>query len=61
MENKPTRAQLMAEQYGAKLDKINGTLPQPRKIKQDDTETPEVLAKRKRAMEKLSTFKDLLG
>ena len=60
MENKPTRAQLMAEQYGKKLEEISGVKLDPMQLKHDEVETPEVLAKRKRAMEKLSTFKDLL-
>jgi hypothetical protein len=62
-QNKPTRAQRMAEQYGAKLDQINDTkiARQPRKIKFDETETLEMRTKRKAAMEKLATFRDLLG
>lgn len=62
-QSKPTRAQHMAEQYGAKLEQINGTkiAREPRKIKHDETETIEMRTKRKAAMEKLASFKDLLG
>jgi hypothetical protein len=63
LQNKPTRAQRMAEQYGAKLDQINGTkiAHEPRKIMHDETETLEMRTKRKVALEKLATFRDLLG
>jgi hypothetical protein len=62
-QNKPTRAQRMAAQYGAKLEQINDTkiAREPRKIKSDETETLEMRTKRKAAMEKLASFKDLLG
>ena len=61
MENKPTRAERMVEQYGAKLDRINNTPPTPRKIQHKETETLEMRTKRRIAVEKLSTFRDLLG
>ncbi|MDP1657738.1 MAG: hypothetical protein Q8L73_00105 [Methylotenera sp.] len=60
MKNKPTRAQRMAEQYGKKLEAISGIKLAPQLVRHDDNETPEMLAKRKLAMEKLSTFRDLL-
>ena len=61
MENKSTRAQRMAEQYGKKLETVSGVKLAPKKVKQDENESPEVLAKRKNAMDKLATFRDLLG
>ncbi len=60
MENKPARAELMAEQYGKKLEEISGVKLQPIQLKHYEAETSEILAKRKCDMEKLSTFKDLL-
>ena len=36
-QNKPTRAQRMAEQYGKKLKEITGVKLEPRKIKHDET------------------------
>lgn len=52
-----TRAERMAEQYGKKLEEATGVKLEP---KQDDTETPETLAKRKLAMDKLAGFRDLI-
>ena len=35
MENKSTRAQRMAEQYGKKLETVSGVKLAPKKVKQD--------------------------
>lgn len=59
MENKPTRAQRMAEQYGKKLEEVSGVKI---KVKQDnnaDLETAEMRDKRILAIAKLATFKDM--
>ena len=60
MKNK-TRAQSMAEQYGKKLEEITGVKLEPQQTKKIETETLEIRMKRKLALEKLATFKDLLG
>lgn len=60
MKNK-TRAQSMAEQYGKKLEEITGVKLEPQQTKHTETETLEMRMKRKLAVEKLATFKDLLG
>jgi hypothetical protein len=60
-QDKPTRAQKMAEHYGKKLDEIYSKPPAPRQIKHEESETLEMRLKRKAAMDKLATFKDLLG
>lgn len=56
-----TRAQRMAEQYGKKLEESTGIKLEPVQIKQDSIESSEKIAKRKLAIAKLVTFKDLLG
>lgn len=59
MKNKPTRAQRMAEQYGKKLEEISGVKI---KIKQEndvEVESEEMREKRKLALAKLATFKDM--
>jgi len=61
MEKKPSRAQLMAAQYGDKLKLINPSAPEPRVVKTDDTVTIEQKEKLIKAREKLATFKDLIG
>jgi hypothetical protein len=60
MDKKPTRAQLMAAQYGDKLKKVNPVALEPRLVKTDDTETIEQKEKLIKAREKLATFKDLI-
>ena len=55
-----TRAQRMAEQYGKKLQESTGVKLEPFQVKQDRSESPENLAKRKLAIAKLATFKDFL-
>lgn len=60
MEEK-TRAARMAAQYGQKLAVAGGTQPMPREVKQSDKETAEMRKKREAAVEKLASFKDLLG
>lgn len=52
-----TRAQRMAEQYGKKLEESTGVKLE--KTNHEDYESPEKIEKRKRALEKLSTFKDV--
>jgi hypothetical protein len=58
---KPSRAQLMAAEYGKKLEEISGVKLEAQKIINDGTETLEMRIKRKLALEKLATFRDLLG
>jgi len=58
---KPSRAQLMAAQYGKKLEEISGVKLETQKIKHVETETLEMRIKRKVALEKLATFRDLFG
>lgn len=60
MEEK-TRAARMAAQYGQKLVIAGVTKPVPREVKQLDKETAEMREKRKAAVEKLASFRDLLG
>lgn len=60
MEEK-TRAARMAAQYGQKLVIAGVTKPVPREVKQSDKESAEMHRKRKAAVEKLASFKDLLG
>lgn len=54
-----TRAQRMAEQYGKKLEEVTGVKLEPAQVKQDSNESPEKIAKRKLAIAKLATFRDL--
>ena len=61
MNNKPTRAQLMAKQYGKKLEEISGVNLEPKETMQDEADTLEMRTKRRLAVEKLATFRDLLG
>jgi len=58
---KPSRAQLMVAQYGKKLEEISGVKLETQKIKHVETENLEMRIKRKVALEKLATFRDLLG
>lgn len=60
MDEKPTRAQRMAEQYGEVLKKHDPMSTLSRIIKSEDKQTPEQKEKLKKAMEKLATFKDLI-
>jgi hypothetical protein len=60
MEEK-TRAARMAAQYGQKLVIAGVTKPVPREVKQSDKETAKMREKRKVAVEKLASFKDLIG
>ncbi len=60
-KEKTSRAQRMAEQYGNKLAKISGVKLEPLKVKHVETETLEILAKRRIAIAKLASFRDLLG
>ena len=55
-----TRAQRMAEQYGKKLEESTGVKLEPFQVNQEISESPEKQAKRKLAIAKLATFKDLL-
>ena len=59
--DKLTRAAQMAAQYGKKLEEISGVKLETRKIKNVETETLEMRIKRKVALEKLATFRDLFG
>jgi hypothetical protein len=56
-----TRAARMAAQYGQKLVIAGVTKPVPREVKQSDKDTAEMRRKRETAVEKLASFKDLLG
>jgi hypothetical protein len=51
----------MAAQYGKKLEEISGVKLETQKIKHVETETLEMRIKRKVALEKLATFRDLFG
>lgn len=61
MDVKSTRAQKMAEQYGKKLQELNVIDQSPKQLKHTENETPEMIAKRKVALEKLASFKDMIG
>ena len=55
-----TRAQRMAEQYGAKLDSSTGRKPAPREIKASDKTELGQKEKLNKAVQKLADFRDLL-
>lgn len=59
MENKPTRAQRMAEQYGKKLEEISGVKIKIKQKNDVEVESEEMREKRKLALAKLATFKDM--
>jgi len=61
MDKKPTRAQQMAEQYGAKLEELDPKTKKPKVVKVSDIQTQEQKDNLRVAREKLATFKDLLG
>jgi hypothetical protein len=61
VKNKPTRAQSMAEQYGTRLEEISGVKLEPHQAKHVEIETVEMRTKRRLAVKKLATFRDLLG
>lgn len=59
MENIPTRAQRMAEQYGKKLEEVSGLKVKVKQESNAEFETEEMQAKRKLALAKLATFKEM--
>lgn len=59
MTEQKTRAQRMAEQYGAKLDEASGVEPKARLVTQSDKTTPEQEKKLRDALKKLADFRDL--
>lgn len=60
MTEKKTRAEMMAEQYGKKLENLEPKNPKARKHVASDEQTPEQKERLEKAKAKLRDFIDLI-